>query len=307
MADTSREIRVKELAGQHGFLACGIARSEHLQEQEAFLVSWLNEGKHGQMGYLTNHQDVRVNPEGLVEGARSVISLAYNYYPDEEQRDDAPQIAKYAYGKDYHKVLKKKLNLFVQDLESILGAFNCRYFVDSAPILEREWARRAGVGWMGKNTMIINQHEGSFFFLCEVVLDVELQPDAPATDHCGTCTRCLDACPTNALEKPYQMDASKCISYLTIELKSDQRIPEEFEGQMENWMFGCDICQDVCPWNRFSKPHSESRFVPLEKLLTLSSEQWANMNQEEFEQLFEGSAVKRTKYEGLKRNIAFLS
>lgn len=304
---SSREEQIKSLAKEHGFLACGIARSEYLVDEESFLVNWLEQGRHGEMEYLANHKDIRVNPEGLLEGARSIISLAFNYYPDAKQREDTPKIAKYAYGKDYHKILKRRLKAYVHELGALLGNFNSRVFVDSAPILEREWARRAGIGWMGKNTMIINQHEGSFFFLCEVVLDVELIPDAPATDHCGTCTRCLDACPTNALEKPYEMDASRCISYLTIELKSDRPIPVEFKDKMENWIFGCDICQDVCPWNRFSKPHDEPGLVPLDKLLSYSSEDWANLDQDQFDQMFEGSAVKRTKYDGLKRNIEFLS
>ncbi len=306
MHDKERSALIKEKAQELGFILCGISKAE-LMTQEAFnLEKWLSKNYHGDMGYMENHFDKRVDPTLLVPGAKSVISLAYNYFSPEKQCDpDSPKISMYAYGKDYHKVIRRKLNQFFDWIKTNFDVTEGRVFVDSAPILERDWAKRSGIGWIGKNTLLIHPRKGSFFFLAEIILDLDLQYDSPISDYCGTCTRCIDACPTNAIdEQGYVMDGSKCISYLTIELKDD--IPAEFQGKMENWMFGCDICQQVCPWNRFSTPHEESEFMPKEDLLTMTKEDWQNMTQSTFDSLFEGSAVKRTKYEGLSRNIKFL-
>lgn len=255
---------------------------------------------------MANHFDKRVDPRKLVPGAKSVISLAYNYYTEEEQADPtAPKISMYAYGRDYHKVVKKKLKNIWRFLQTEIGDINGRLFVDSAPVLERDWARRSGIGWVGKHTLLLNPKKGSYFFLAEIILDVELTYDAPMRDHCGTCTRCIDACPTDAISpNGYVMDGSKCISYLTIELKDD--IPAQFKDQMSDYMFGCDICQQVCPWNRFSQPHHEADFGPNQQLLGMKKRDWIDLTEDIFNDLFQGSAVKRTKYEGLKRNIEFL-
>ncbi|MDX1686090.1 MAG: tRNA epoxyqueuosine(34) reductase QueG [Saprospiraceae bacterium] len=288
-----------------GFLDVRMARAEKMEAEAVRLQEWLQKGYHGEMEYMENHFEKRTDPTLLVPGARTVICLAFNYYTEADQEDpDAPRISKYAYGRDYHKVLKtklKRLYTFVRELdESIEG----RYFVDSAPVLERDWARRSGLGWMGKNTMIIHPKRGSYFFLSELILNVELPPDDPIQDYCGTCTRCIEACPTDAiLDSGYQMDGSKCISYLTIELKS--AIPGKFKGKMENYIFGCDICQEVCPWNRFSTPHDEPDFEPTKELLEMTEQDWKNLTEEEFEELFRGSAVKRAKFSGIKRNIDF--
>ena len=288
-----------------GFLDVRMARAEKIEAEAVRLQEWLQKGYHGEMEYMENHFEKRTDPTLLVPGARTVICLAFNYYTEADQEDpDAPRISKYAYGRDYHKVLKtklKRLYTFVRELdESIEG----RYFVDSAPVLERDWARRSGLGWMGKNTMIIHPKRGSYFFLSELILNVELPPDDPIQDYCGTCTRCIEACPTDAiLDSGYQMDGSKCISYLTIELKS--AIPGKFKGKMENYIFGCDICQEVCPWNRFSTPHDEPDFEPTKELLEMTEQDWKNLTEEEFEELFRGSAVKRAKFSGIKRNIDF--
>jgi epoxyqueuosine reductase len=265
---------------------------------------WLNQNYHGSMSYMANHFDLRTDPRKLVPGAKSVISLSYSYYPEELQRPDAPQIAKYAYGKDYHKVIKKKLKQLIQILQEAWGQFEGRAFVDSAPVMERVWAQKSGLGWIGKNTLLLTKGKGSFFFLAEIILDVELLYDGPVANYCGSCTKCIDACPTDALFAPYQMDASKCISYLTIELKD--KIPEAFSGKMENWIYGCDICQDVCPINARAKPHQEPAFSPKPEILQNDTQAWEEITEEVFETLFEGSAVKRTKFEGLKRNIDFL-
>jgi len=305
MQPQQRSVLIKEKASQLGFFLCGISRAEYMEEEARNLDRWLSQNYHGQMGYMVNHFDKRVDPTLLVPDAKSVISLAFNYYSEKKQSDpEAPKISTYAYGKDYHKVVRKKLNLLFDWIKSTFGDVDGRLFVDSAPVLERDWAKRSGIGWIGKNTLIIHPRKGSFFFLAEIILDLDLQYDSPISDYCGTCTRCIDACPTNAIdERGYVMDGSKCISYLTIELKDD--IPAEFRGKMDNWMFGCDICQQVCPWNRFSTPHEESEFMPKEDLLSMTKEDWQNMTQSTFDSLFEGSAVKRTKYEGLKRNINF--
>lgn len=290
-----------------GFLLCHIAKAEFMTEEARRLDEWLSQDYHGDMSYMANHFDKRVDPRLLVPGAKSVISLAYNYYSNVRQIDpEAPQISMYAYGKDYHKVVKKKLQQMLEWMKTSFGNINSRVFVDSAPVLERDWARRSGLGWMGKNTMIIHPKKGSWFFLAEIITDLEMVYDQQLSDYCGTCTRCIDACPTEAIhEDGYLMDGSKCISYLTIELK--KKLPLEYKDKMENWMFGCDICQQVCPWNRFAESHSEPAFLPKEKLISMSKEEWHDLSEPLFDELFEGSAVKRTKYEGLKRNIKFLS
>lgn len=289
-----------------GFADVAFARAERMDEESRRLEEWLNNGRHGKMDYMENYFEKRVDPTKLVPGAKTVVVLAFNYYTEEEQKDpDAPKISKYALGRDYHRVLKKKLKKLFGEIEEEAGELNGRYFVDSAPVLERDWARRSGLGWMGKNTMIIHPKRGSYFFLAEMIFDLELPPDDPISDYCGTCRRCIEACPTDAIdEEGYSMDGSRCISYLTIENKDE--IPAEFEGDMENWMFGCDICQDVCPWNSFSEEHDEPDFGPRMDILDMEEEDWHELTEETFDELFSGSAVRRTKYEGLKRNIAFL-
>lgn len=299
-----RSAQIKAEAHRLGFLACGIATADFLSEEAPRLEQWLNQGKQGQMGYMANHFDMRLDPRKLVPGAKSVISLAFNYYTPPKQLDpEAPKLSTYAYGRDYHKVVKQRLKPLMEFIVVNYGNVAMRSFVDSAPVLEKAWAQRAGVGWVGKHTNVIRQGAGSFFFLCEIILDLELASDPPATDLCGTCRRCIDACPTDAIT-PYGLDGSRCISYLTIELKD--AIPEEFSGKMENWAFGCDICQQVCPWNRFSKPHQEKQFEPTPELKGLSAEEWHGMTELVFDRLFESSPVKRTKYTGLKRNLEFL-
>jgi epoxyqueuosine reductase len=299
--------QIKSKADELGFFLCAVAKAEFMDTEARNLENWLNQNYHGEMSYMANHFDKRVNPTLLVPGAKSVISLAYNYFNPEEQEDDsAPKISMYAYGRDYHKVVRKKMNLLFDYIQNISGEVSGRVFVDSAPVLERDWARRSGNGWVGKNTLLIHPKKGSYFFLGEIILDLELDYDAPIKDYCGTCTKCIDACPTDAISpQGYFMDGSKCISYLTIELKSS--IPDTFKSKMEGWMFGCDICQQVCPWNRFSTPHAEEQLLPNPELLSMTREEWQDISEPIFHQLFEGSAVKRTKYEGLKRNIRFLS
>ena len=299
-------LKIKQAATKFGFDQIGIAKAEFMSEEATRLESWLNNNHHGEMNYLENHFDKRVDPTKLVPGAKSIISLTYNYYPSQKQEDtNAPKIAKYAFGRDYHKVVKKKLKQFLQYIRDHIGDVEGRCFVDSAPVLERDWAKRSGLGWIGKHTLLINKQRGSFFFLAELIVDLELDYDHPVTEHCGTCTKCIDACPTDAIKADgFILDSSKCISYLTIELKND--IPETFKGKMADWMFGCDICQDVCPWNRFAKSHMESDFQPKEELITNSKSDWEDITEEVFDKLFEGSAVKRTKFIGLKRNIDFL-
>ena len=297
---------IKKLFLDAGFLLVAFVKAEPLLEEAERLRQWLDMGYHGKMSYMANHFEKRTQPGKLVEGTKSIICLAYNYHSDKQQNPDAPKLSSYAFGRDYHKIIKKRIKPAIAAMTEKLGPFAHRSFVDSAPVLERDLARHAGLGWTGKNTMIINPKKGSRFFLAEVFVDFELAYDTPIQDYCGTCTRCIDACPTDAIsEDGYQMDGSKCISYLTIELK-DEDIPAEFKGKMENWMFGCDICQDVCPWNRFSSPHSEAAFEPSEALLNMDREDWKNLDEQSFNELFEGSAVKRTGYKGLKRNINFL-
>lgn len=259
------------------------------------------------MSYLENHFDKRLDPTLLVPGAKSVISLLYNYYPEKDlvkENDDNFKIAKYAYGEDYHHVVKDKLKIFLARIQEEIGQVEGRAFVDSAPVHERAWAKKSGLGWVGKNSLLLNRSMGSFFFLAELIIDLELEYDGPVKDYCGTCTACMDACPTDAIPAPYVVDGSKCISYFTIELKEE--IPATEKGKFENWIFGCDICQDVCPWNSFSKPHKEERFIPHPDLKNMTQQDWTEITEDVFQKLFKKSAVKRTKYEGLKRNIAFL-
>ncbi|WP_158827962.1 tRNA epoxyqueuosine(34) reductase QueG [Mucilaginibacter lacusdianchii] len=298
--------QIKAEAQRLGFMFCGIAKADFLEEEAPRLEKWLQEGRHGEMQYMENYFDKRLDPRLLVDDAKSVISLALNYYTDKQQTDPlAPKISKYAYGMDYHDVIKAKLRELLHFIQETIGDVGGRAFVDSAPVLDRAWAKRAGIGWIGKNSNLINKKSGSFFFLAELIIDAELAYDiAPTTDHCGTCTRCIDACPTDAIIAPYVVDGSRCISYLTIELKNN--IPQEFKGQTDDWMFGCDVCQNVCPWNRFSVTHNEPAFDPHENLLGMSQQDWQDITQETFQQVFKKSAVKRTKFSGLKRNIEFL-
>jgi epoxyqueuosine reductase len=294
---------VKKTASKLGFDYCGIAEATFLEEEAPKLENWLNNNYHGKMAYMANHFDKRLDPRKLVEGAKSVVSLMFNYYPRQtlDESGDSLKIAKYAYGEDYHFVIKDKLKAFLKCLQEEIGEVNGRVFVDSAPVMERQWAEKAGLGWKGKNSLLLNKSSGSFFFLAELIIDLPLVYDHPSNkDYCGTCTRCLDACPTDAILQDNLIDGSKCISYLTIELKD--AIPEEFKGKMENWVFGCDICQDVCPWNRFSKPHKEEAFLPHSDLEKLD---WEEMTKETFNKVFKKSALKRTKWEGFQRNIHF--
>jgi epoxyqueuosine reductase len=296
--------RLKARAHELGFLACGIARAGFLEEEAPRLEQWLRQGRHGEMAYMAGHFDLRLDPRKLVEGAKSVLSLAVNYHTEQRQNDSqAPRLSTYAHGRDYHKVVRKRLKPLMAYITEQFGDVAMRAFVDSGPVLEKAWAQRSGLGWMGKHTNIIRQGTGSYFFLCEIITDLELAPDAPATDHCGTCRRCIDACPTEAIT-PYGVDGSRCISYLTIELKG--AIPQEFHGRLDDRVFGCDICQQVCPWNRFSTPHNEPEFKAKPELMALTADEWHGMTEVVFDRLFEGSAVKRTKYVGLKRNLRAL-
>lgn len=288
-----------------GFTSCGIAKARFLEEDAPRLETWLKNNFHGNMHYMENHFDKRLDPRKLVPGAKSVISLLYNYFPEEIQKEDSYKISKYAYGEDYHQVIKEKLFALLQTMKSEFGNFHARVFTDSAPVMERSWARESGLGWTGKHSLLITKKKGSYFFLAEMILDLELQYDDPfKTDHCGTCTKCIDACPTQAILPNNTIDGSKCISYFTIELKDE--IPNAFKGQFDDWMFGCDICQDVCPWNRFSIPHREKHFKPNPELLNKSKEEWQALTKDAFHSLFQNSAVQRTKYAGLMRNISFL-
>jgi epoxyqueuosine reductase len=295
---------VKAEAKRLGFDFCGISKAAFLEEDAPRLENWLTKKMNGQMDYMANHFDKRLDPRLLVEDARSVISLLFNYYPKQEQRNDVPKISKYAYGDDYHTVIKNKLKEFLESLQKQIGQINGRVFTDSAPVLDKAWAKKSGLGWIGKNSNLINKDQGSFFFIAELIVDLELEYDGPIADYCGTCTKCIDACPTDAIVAPYIVDGSKCISYLTIELK--ENIPAGFKNKMDNWAFGCDVCQDVCPWNRFSKPHSEPLFNNTNGLLNYSANEWNEMTEEVFNSVFKNSAVKRTKFKGLKRNLEFI-
>ncbi len=295
---------IKEKAAGLGFFFCGISKADFLHDEAKHLDSYLKNNYQGNMSYLENHYDKRLDPRLLVDNAKSVVSLLMNYYPENKQPADTFQISKYAYGKDYHFHIKDKLKEFYQFIQDEIGEVGGRVFVDSAPVLDKSWAKKSGLGWVGKHSNLINPKNGSFFFIAELILDLELEEDGPMKDYCGTCTRCIDACPTGAIVDPYVVDGSKCISYLTIELK-DEIIPSEFKGKMENWIFGCDICQDVCPWNRFSKPTKEAFFSPHENLLKMSKSDWTDLTEEVFQELFRKGAVKRTKFKGLTRNIGF--
>jgi epoxyqueuosine reductase len=299
---------IKSLATELGFSYCGIAKAEFLEEEAPRLEDWLNKGYQGKMSYLENHFDKRLNPNLLVPGAKSVISLLYNYYPEKDLAKNGGEhfkIAKYAYGEDYHFVIKEKLKIFLEKIKEQVGDVTGRAFVDSAPVHERAWAKKAGLGWIGKNSLLLNRSMGSFFFLAELIIDLNLEYDGPVKDYCGTCTACIDACPTDAIVEPYQVDGSKCISYFTIELKEE--IPAEVKGKFENWIFGCDICQNVCPWNSFSSSTHEKKFTPHPDLEKMNNRDWQEITSEVFEKLFRKSAVKRTKLEGLKRNIQFVA
>jgi epoxyqueuosine reductase len=295
---------IKAEAKRLGFLSCGISKSDFLEEEAPRLEKWLKNNMHGEMGYMANHFDKRLDPRLLVEGSKSVISLLLNYFPDETQVADSYKISKYAYGQDYHHIIKSKLKQLQEFITEEIGEVNGRAFVDSAPVLDKAWAAKSGLGWIGKNSNLLTQQVGSFYFIAELIVDIELEYDHMVTDHCGTCTACLDACPTQAIVEPYVVDGSKCISYFTIELKNE--LPIDVKGSFDDWMFGCDICQDVCPWNRFSKPHKEPLFNPNPELLSMTKKDWEEITEDVFQKVFKKSAVKRTKFAGLTRNIDFL-
>ncbi len=303
----TRAQQIKQWAAELDFMACGIAQAEFLEDEAPRLEQWLHQQRHGQMHYMARHFDKRLDPRRLVEGARSVVSLLFNYYPERDLAAADPdnyKVSKYAYGEDYHFVVKDRLKTLLGRIRAEIGEVGGRAFVDSAPVMDKAWAARSGLGWVGKNTNLIRPGAGSFFFVAELILDLELAPDGPIPDYCGTCTRCLDACPTDALTAPYQIDGSKCISYFTIELK--EAIPQEVAGQFAEWIFGCDICQDVCPWNRFARPHREPALDPPPALAQMKKSDWEDITAEVFQQVFRRSAVKRAKLAGLQRNIAFV-
>ena len=296
---------IKATAQQLGFSFCGIARAEFLADEAPRLEEWLRRNYQGRMSYLENHFDKRLDPTLLVPGARSVVSLLYNYFPEKDlSKSDNYQVAKYAYGEDYHGVIRDKLKEFIDVLRKEVGEVQGRVFVDSAPVMERAWARRSGLGWIGKNSLLLNRQAGSFFFLAEMILDLDLEYDGPVKDYCGTCTACMDACPTEAIPEPYVVDGSKCISYFTIELKEE--IPSGMKGKFADWIFGCDICQDVCPWNRFASPHHEPRFNPSQEMIQMTKTEWKELSEEVFNRVFRHSPLTRSKFSGLKRNIDFL-
>lgn len=305
-ADHNKEL-VKNEAMRLGFTGFGVAKAVVLDDDARRLEQWLNKGHHAGMEYMARHFDLRIDPSKLVPGARSVITLSMNYYPDQQQQPDAPKIARYAYGTDYHYVIREKLNQLLDYIKQHIGNIDGRGFVDSAPVLERSWAVRSGLGWVGKNGNVLTKHSGSFFFIATLITDLDLSADAPfTTDHCGTCTRCIDACPTEAILSPTIIDANKCISYLTIELKN-ALIPDEFNNKTQGWMFGCDICQEVCPWNRFSKPTNEPHFSPIPEILNLSRQEWEELSEEAFNRIFKNSPLKRSKWKGIQRNLKIIS
>lgn len=299
--------RIKQKATELGFMYCGVSAATFLEEEAKRLDIWLKKGYHGKMQYMENHFDKRLDPRLLVDGAKSVISLLLNYHNPQKQEDaDAPKISQYAYGQDYHYVIRDRLKELLAFIRDEIGEVDGRVFVDSAPVMDKAWAARSGLGWIGKHSNLVHPRSGSWFFIAELILDLDLEPDGPMKDYCGTCTRCIDACPTGAIAEPYVVDGSRCISYLTIELK-DQLLPEEFRNSMDNWMFGCDVCQEVCPWNRFSTRHKETAFEPHEALLRMSKSDWEDLTHEIFNEIFRHSAVKRTKFSGLQRNISYLN
>jgi epoxyqueuosine reductase len=295
---------IKSEAKRLEFLSCGIAKAGFLEQEAPRLENWLNNQMNGQMSYMENNFDKRLDPTLLVDGAKSVVSLLLNYYPSELQKEDSYKISKYAYGQDYHYVIKDKLKELLFSIQETIGDVSGRAFVDSAPVLDKAWAAKSGLGWIGKNSNLLTQKVGSFYFIAELIIDLDLEYDTPTTDHCGSCTACIDACPTEAIVAPYVVDGSKCISYFTIELK--ENIPQEMKGKFNDWAFGCDVCQDVCPWNRFSKAHSEPLFSPNPEILSMSKKEWQEITEETFKTVFKNSPLKRTKFEGLKRNIDFL-
>lgn len=295
---------IKSKSKELGFNQVGISKAERLEQEAPRLEKWLNKGFHGSMSWMENHFEKRIDPTVLLPGTKSVISLTLNYFPSEIQDNEEVKISKYAYGEDYHFVIKRKLKELIKTITFEVGDVQARAFVDSAPVMDKVWAKKAGLGWIGKNSNLINPKLGSFFFVAELLLDIDLDYDTGIRDYCGTCTMCIDECPTDAIVEPFVVDGSKCISYFTIELKSE--IPEIQKGKFENWAFGCDICQDVCPWNKFSKPTSESAFKPHPKLLSFRGDEWAELSEEAFREIFKNSAVKRTKFEGLKRNLKFI-
>ena len=295
---------IKAEAKRLGFMSCGISKAEFLEAEAPRLENWLKQNMHGEMSYMENHFDKRLDPTKLVDGSKSVISLLLNYYPSQFQQENSYKISKYAYGTDYHFVIKEKLKQLLQYIQQEIGEVDGRAFVDSAPVMDKAWAAKSGLGWIGKNSNLLTKQVGSFYFIAELIVDLELEYDHPVTDHCGSCTACIDACPTQAIVEPYKVDGSKCISYFTIELKNE--LPNSYKDQFEDWMFGCDICQDVCPWNKFSKSHNEPLFNPNPQLLSNSKKDWEELTKETFNEIFKRSAVKRTKFEGLKRNIDFL-
>lgn len=298
---------IKECAADLGFSFCGISQATFLEDEAPHLENWLKKGMHGEMKYMENHFDMRLDPRLLVPGAKSVISLLYNYFPNPQMQlpDQALKISKYAFGEDYHHVVKDRLRELLARMRNHIGDVDGRAFVDSAPVLDKAWAKRSGLGWIGKNTNVINKKQGSFFFVAELIVDLKLLPDGPVSDHCGTCTACIDACPTDAIVDPYVVDGSKCISYFTIELKKE--IPAAFAEQLDGWIFGCDVCQDVCPWNRFSVVHNEQRFSPRENLLSLTAGEWLDLTEEVFEQLARRSPLKRKGLQGLKETASWLA
>ena len=295
---------IKAEAKRLGFLSCGISKAQFLEAEAPRLEKWLKNNMHGEMQYMENHFDKRLDPTKLVEDSKSVISLLLNYYPSQEQTANSYKLSKYAFGTDYHFVIKDKLKSLLNFIQDEIGDVSGRAFVDSAPVLDKAWAAKSGLGWIGKHSNLLTQQVGSFYFIAELIIDLDLEYDLPTTDHCGTCTACIDACPTQAIAEPYVVDGSKCISYFTIELK--ENIPTEFKGQFDDWMFGCDVCQDVCPWNRFSKSHNEPLFNPNPELLSMTKKDWEEITDDVFKKIFKDSAVKRTKFSGLKRNIQFL-
>jgi len=295
---------IKAESKRLGFLSCGISKAGFLEEEAPRLENWLQNNHQGQMSYMENNFDKRLNPTLLVDDSKSVISLLLNYFPSEEQNKDSYKISKYAYGQDYHFVIKEKLKELLNVIQTEIGEVSGRAFVDSAPVLDKAWAAKSGLGWIGKNSNLITQKVGSFYFIAELIIDLELEYDHAITDHCGTCTACIDSCPTDAIVSPYVVDGSKCISYFTIELKDN--LPYEMKGKFDDWIFGCDVCQDVCPWNRFSKPHEEPLFTPNLELLSFTKKDWEEITEDVFKKVFKNSAIKRTKIEGLKRNIDFL-
>jgi len=294
---------VKRLAKEQGFMACGISKAGFLEEEATGLEQWLKHGYHGDMTWMENHFDERLDPRKLVPGAKSVISVLLNYFPEEGQEEGAPKISKYAYGRDYHKVIRGKLKRMLAGIHEEIGQVHGRGFVDSAPVMDRAWARRSGLGWIGKHSLLLSKKAGSFYFIGELIVDLELDPDGPSTDHCGSCTACIDACPTDAIVSPTVVDSNKCISYLTIEYK--KALPTEFQDKMEQWVYGCDICQDVCPWNRFSSPHQEPDFNMRETIGKNGWQEWEEITHELWEEIMQGSAIRRTGYEGFKRNLRF--